>query len=73
MRGLARHGHGKEFSLALSNTPEIVALLADYFGQPYPFAKLDLVAVPSQVGAMENAGLITYGEYLMLLGDAAAA
>jgi alanyl aminopeptidase len=69
LRGLARRGHGKEFSLALSNTPEIVALLADYFGQPYPFAKLDLVAVPSQVGAMENAGLITYGEYLMLLGD----
>ncbi len=71
LRGLARKGHGKEFSFALANTPEIVALLSDYFGRPYPFAKLDLVAVPSQVGAMENAGLITYGEYLMLVGDAA--
>lgn len=69
LRGLATRGHGPEFAFALSNTPEIVALLADYFGQPYPFAKLDLVAVPSQVGAMENVGLITYGEYHMLLGD----
>lgn len=69
LRGLAARGHGPEFGFALSNTPEIVALLADYFGQPYPFAKLDLVAVPSQVGAMENAGLITYGEYHMLLGE----
>ena len=63
LRGLAAQGHGPEFGYALSNTPEIVALLADYFGQPYPFAKLDLVAVPSQQGAMENVGLITYGEY----------
>ncbi len=69
LRGLAARGHGPEFSFALSNTPEIVALLEDYFGQPYPFAKLDLVAVPSQQGAMENVGLITYGEYLMLFGD----
>jgi len=69
LRGLATRGHGSEFEFALANTPEIVALLADYFGQPYPFAKLDLVAVPSQIGAMENAALITYGEYLMLFGD----
>ncbi len=69
LRGLATRGHGHEFEFALSNTPEIVALLADYFGQPYPFAKLDLVAVPSQIGAMENVGLITYGESLMLFGD----
>ena len=41
----------------------------DYFAMPYPFAKLDLVAVPSQQSAMENAALITYGEYSMLLGD----
>ncbi len=69
LRGLAARGRGPEFEFALSNTPEIVALLADYFGQPYPFAKLDLVAVPSQQGAMENAGLITYGEYHVLFGE----
>ena len=68
LRGLAAKGRGGEFGYALSNTPEIVALLEDYFGQPYPFAKLDLVAVPSQQGAMENAGLVTFGEYTMLFG-----
>ncbi len=69
LRGLAAKGRGSEFGSALSNTPALVALLEDYFGLPYPFAKLDLVAVPSQQGAMENAGLITYGEYMMLLGE----
>ena len=69
LRGLAARGRGPEFSYALENTPEIVALLEDYFAQPYPFAKLDLVAVPTQQGAMENAGLITYGEYAMLFGE----
>ncbi len=69
LRGLAARGHGPEFAFALSNTPGLVALLEDYFGQPYPFAKLDLVAVPTQQGAMENAGLTTYGEYMMLFGD----
>ena len=68
LRGLAAKGRGSEFGYALANTPEIVALLEDYFGQPYPFPKLDLVAVPSQQGAMENAGFITYGEYTMLFG-----
>ncbi len=45
----ARTRHGVR-RIALANTPEIVALLDDYFAQPYPFAKLDLVAVPSQIG-----------------------
>ena len=67
LRGLAAKGRGPQFAYAMANTPEIVGLLEDYFAQPYPFAKLDLVAVPSQQGAMENVGLVTYGEYTMLL------
>ncbi|MBV9434838.1 MAG: M1 family metallopeptidase [Acidobacteria bacterium] len=40
----------------------------DYFGIPYPFGKLDLIAVPDfAAGAMENAGAITYRESDMLL------
>jgi alanyl aminopeptidase len=69
LRGLAAKGRGAQFSYALTNTPEIVSLLEGYFAQPYPFAKLDLVAVPSQQTAMENPGLVTYSEYEMLLGD----
>ena len=34
--------------------------LEDYFGSPYPYEKLDQIAVPLFGGAMENPGLITY-------------
>ncbi len=38
-----------------------IAQLEDYLATPFPYPKLDLVAVPQLgLGAMENAGLITY-------------
>lgn len=48
--------------------PKILAALEAYFGRPYPYAKLDSVAVPEfPFGAMENVGLITYREDLLLI------
>ncbi|MEM9694242.1 MAG: M1 family metallopeptidase, partial [Myxococcota bacterium] len=42
-------------------------LLTSYFGRSYPFSKLDLVAVPNfGPGAMENPGLVTFREELLL-------
>jgi aminopeptidase N len=35
------------------------------FGRPYPFSKLDLVFVPEQQGAMENAACITFMDDLI--------
>jgi alanyl aminopeptidase len=50
------------------NTPLILDALEDYFGRPYPYRKLDLVAVPEFLaGAMENVGLITFRETILLL------
>ncbi|MDO8543819.1 MAG: M1 family metallopeptidase [Opitutaceae bacterium] len=50
-------------------SPIILGRLEHYFGIPYPFSKLDQVAVPEFVfGGMENAGLITY-RTTALLGD----
>jgi aminopeptidase N len=47
--------------------------LEKYFGRPFPYAKLDLLAVPSfGAGAMENAGLITFREERMLLDEHAS-
>ena len=58
--------------LALDAARDELAILADYFGSPYPYAKLDLVAVPEfGAGAMENAGLVTFREE-RVLHDAAA-
>ena len=48
--------------------PPILAALERYFGRPYPFEKLDLIAVPEfWAGAMENPGAITYRDQFLLV------
>ncbi|MBA3505631.1 MAG: M1 family metallopeptidase [Betaproteobacteria bacterium] len=56
-------GRAAEAAYAAANTGAILAAAEKYFGRPYPFPKLDLIAFPQSTffGAMENAGLITYG------------
>lgn len=59
---------------ALEATAGLVQQLGDYFGIPYPYAKLDIVAVPEfAAGAMENAGLVTFREEALLLDPHASA
>ena len=42
----------------------------DNFKEPYPLKKLDQVALPDfEAGAMENWGLVTYRESMMLVSD----
>lgn len=46
---------------------KILELFTDYFQTPYPLEKLDMVALPDfDAGAMENWGLITYREVVLL-------
>ncbi|MBI2395738.1 MAG: M1 family metallopeptidase [Deltaproteobacteria bacterium] len=71
-RALAARGRGKELAYAVAHTGELVATLEDWFGIPYPYDKLDIVAVPDREGAMENVGLITFGEFLLLIDDRTA-
>ena len=53
--------------------PQIFARLEDWFGIPYPYEKLDQIAIPLTVGfAMENVGLITYGSTNLLAKPDAA-
>jgi len=68
LRGLAPDGKAEKMQHALSETPAILKTLEDYFAFGYPFDKLDLLAAPDfAAGAMENPGLITFRDYLMLL------
>jgi alanyl aminopeptidase len=59
-------GQGKLAGLAVETAPRVLAALERYFGQPYPFAKLDLIAVPELSGAMENAGAVTFTDSILL-------
>ena len=68
LRYLTPKGRGEEARYARESTPRLLEMLEDYFGTPYPYEKLDSIAIPHIVtfGAMENAGLITYGAQFML-------
>jgi alanyl aminopeptidase len=67
MRLISAKGKGALGGTALEVTEGIVKKLGDYFGISYPYAKLDVVAVPDfAAGAMENPGLITFREELLL-------
>jgi aminopeptidase N len=66
-------GKSGQGDLALEATSALVDALAGWFGIPYPYDKLDIVAVPDfSAGAMENAGLVTFREELLLLDPARA-
>lgn len=55
---------------ALEAAEYTMGWLNDYFSIPYPFEKLDIVAVPDfAAGAMENTGAIFYRERLLTIDE----
>ena len=69
------HAPGKQrlTGFGLEAARESLARLERWFGLPYPYEKLDLVAVPDfEFGAMENAGAVFFRETLLLLDPATA-
>jgi aminopeptidase N len=66
-------GQGALAGEAARVTPTLLGGLERYFGRPYPFEKLDLIAVPEYwPGAMENPGLVTFADQILLLDPAAS-
>jgi len=73
LRGLCPKGKGALLAHALDEVAPILSALESYFGIAYPYDKLDVVAVPDfGPGAMENAGLVTFRDWLLLIDPKAA-
>jgi len=66
VRVIVTHGKAPEAQEAAAAIPQLLKLLEDYTGMPFPYEKLDSVVMPVSNFAMENAGLITYGESMLL-------
>lgn len=68
VRILTPRGHGAWAKEALAVTPPALEELERYFGTPYPFEKIDHLAINTSTwfGAMEHPGLITWAESLLL-------
>lgn len=66
LRMVTPKGKANQAKYAAEVTGPLLAEIENYFGVPYPYEKLDIMAVPLFGGAMENAGLITYVQTLML-------
>jgi alanyl aminopeptidase len=60
IRIIVPHGKSAHVAYAAATTGQILARLEDYFDIPYPYDKLDHIAVPQKGGAMENPGLVTF-------------
>ena len=73
VRIVTPQGKAGEAKYAAEVTATILTRLEQYFGIPYPYEKADQVAVPITVGfgAMENPGMVTYGQNIILAKPAA--
>ncbi len=64
-------GHLVDFAIEIGAFS--LRFFTDYYGIPYPEKKVDFVALPDfAAGAMENLGLITYRESLLLVDPSQA-
>lgn len=72
LRAITVKGKGSKADYALEQTAGMLETLEAYFGMPYPYAKLDLIASPGNIGAMENPGAIVYPELVLFVDGSSA-
>lgn len=61
-----------KLAFALEGTKGVVEHLEAYFGQSFPYPKLDQITSPVMPGAMENAGADLYADNILVMDDHAA-
>ncbi len=67
VRVVVPEGRAEEAAWAVEVTGGVLTELEDWFDQPYPFEKLDVVGLPNAVGfaAMEHPGLVTFAQTIL--------
>jgi hypothetical protein len=70
LRIVTTRQNAAKMALALDGSKQIVRLLEDYFGDGFPYPKLDQITSPIMPGAMENAGADLYQDSLLILDEA---
>ncbi len=72
VRIITPKGKANQAKYAAEITATLIERLQNYFGIPYPYEKSDSIAIPLTYGfgAMENAGLITYAQNVLLADPA---
>ncbi len=71
LRILTTEGRRERGRFALETTKRVIPFYSTYFGVPYALPKLDQLAVPSvRNGGMEDWGLISYAEDILLFDPA---
>ncbi len=72
---ITRRGVADQGDYSLASAQKLLSYYNDYFGQPYPLPKMDMIAGPGSsqfFGAMENWGAIFYFEPELLFDPARA-
>ena len=70
VRAYTPPGLSHQGKFALEVATKILSFLSEYFDEPYPLPKMDLVAIPDfSAGAMENWGLVTYRTMYLLYDE----
>lgn len=66
LRVVSTQPNAGKLDFALEGSKGIVTLLEDYFGDAFPYPKLDQISSPIMPGAMENAGADLYGDGILI-------
>ncbi len=67
LRVVSTRQNAGKLDFALDGSKGIVTRLEDYFGQAFPYPKLDQVTTPILPGAMENAGADLYNDAILVM------
>lgn len=73
LRILSTRPNAGKLDFALEGSKQIVRRLEAFFGDAFPYPKLDQITSPDMPGAMENAGAVLYRDGVIVMDETASA